>query len=362
MAATQKRTEFSQAIKAIAQERGLDADVIMDAIKQAYIAAYKRDAKDEGMEVESFLYDVEMDSVSGEAKILAFTEDNPDDKKDVTPPGFGRIAAQTAKQVIFQTVREAEKKIMTDEYTDRVGSLVTGTVLRFDGSHVRVDLGKTEALMPSNERALSERLNSGQRISFLLKEIIDTPHGKQIILSRKDDNFVKKVFEREVPEIASGSVKIVKIAREPGVRTKIAVFTDQPGVDPVGSCVGQKGSRVQTVTNELGGERVDIIPWTENAVELIKATLKPVEVENIELNEKTKEAIVFVPEDALSLAIGKDGQNARLTSELTDWNIEIKPGEIKSKPEVVEPEIEEKSEVVQEEAGEVQPVEEEVQE
>jgi len=348
MAVTQKRTEFSQAIKAIAQERGLDADVIMEAIKQAYIAAYKRDAKDEGIDVESFLYDVEMDAISGEAKILAYLEETPDDKKDVTPPGFGRIAAQTAKQVIFQTVREAEKKIMTDEYTDRIGSLVTGTVLRFDGSNVRVDLGKTEAVMPSNERALSERLNSGQRISFLLKDIIDTPHGKQIILSRKSDDFIKKVFEREVPEIASGSVKIVKIAREPGVRTKIAVFTDQPGVDPVGSCVGQKGVRVQTVTNELGGERVDIIPWTENAIDLIKSTLKPVEVENIELNEKTKEAIVFVPEDSLSLAIGKDGQNARLTTELTGWNIEIKPGETKSTKE---------EEVAEVETADVQPEE-----
>lgn len=181
--------------------------------------------------------------------------------------------------------------------------------------------------MPAEERIPSERLNPSQRLTFLMKSIEETPRGKQIILSRRDDDFVKKVFAREVPEISSGSVEIVKIAREPGVRTKIAVTSSQPGVDPVGSCVGQKGVRVQAVTNELGGERVDIIPYTENDEEFIKATLAPVEVIEIELNndgEIGKVAVVTVPEDQLSLAIGKEGQNVRLSSDLTGWRIEVK--------------------------------------
>ncbi len=322
MAAIAKRTEFSQALKAIASERGLDAAIIIDTIKQAYVAAYKRDAKEQGVDVDILEYDAEIDPVTGEAKILAWDPEKPEEKTDVTPPGFGRIAAQTAKQVIHQKIREAEKGAIMDEFTGRMGNLISGTVLRFDGPDVRVDIGRTEAIMPSVERINSERLNSGIRLTFLLKAIEDGIRGKQIILSRADPDFVKKIFAREVPEINSGSVEIKVIAREPGVRTKIAVNSSQPGVDPVGSCVGQKGVRVQAVTNELGGERVDIVPWTDNTKEFIKATLAPVEVERIEINEEMKTAKVFVPEDQLSLTIGKDGQNARLSSQLTGYRIE----------------------------------------
>lgn len=333
MAATSKRTEFSQALKAIAQERNLDLDVILEALHQALIAAYKRDAREMGTEVDGLDFEVTMDPVTGEARIFAWPlaeegeEPDPNvEKKDVTPPGFGRIAAQTAKQVIHQKIREAEKGAIMSEFGDRVGNLVSGVVLRFDGPNVRVDLGRTEAIMPAEERIPSERLNPSQRLTFLMKSIEETPRGKQIVLSRKDDDFVKKIFAREVPEISSGSVEIVKIAREPGVRTKIAVHSSQAGVDPVGSCVGQKGVRVQAVTNELGGERVDIIPFTENDEEFIKATLAPVEVHNIELKEDGdfgKTAIVTVPDDQLSLAIGAGGQNVRLSSELTGWRIEV---------------------------------------
>lgn len=351
MAGAVARTEFNQALKAIATERGLDADVIIQAIKDAYVAAYKRDAKDRGEDTDGFDYEAKIDPATGEAKILRWelptppaSEDeadgqaeeadedvaekeefvpNEEDKSDITPPGFGRIAAQTAKQVIHQKIREAEKGVMMDEYEGRVGALVSGTVLRFDGSNVRVDLGKSEGLMPAEERAPSERLNPSQRLTFLLKEIVDSPRGKQIILSRVDPEFVRSVFSREVPEIASGSVEIKRVAREPGVRTKIAVFSSQPGVDPVGSCVGQKGIRVQSVTNELGGERVDIIPWTEDAEEFIKGTLAPVEVVSVEVNEKEETAKVVVPTEQLSLAIGKDGQNVRLASKLTGYRIEV---------------------------------------
>jgi len=329
------RTEFAQAIKAIAMERGLDPEIILDTIKQAIIAAYKKDAKDRGEDPETSDYDVILNSTNGEAKIFAWDHIEPDEegnvdttgveKKDVTPPGFGRIAAQTAKQVIHQKIREAEKGAIMGEYTERVGSLVSGMILRFEGPDVRVDLGKTEGIMPAIERVPNERLDLNQRMSFLLKDIVETPRGRQIILSRADSLFVHKLFEREVPEISSGSVIVNGIVREPGIRTKIAVSSGQSGVDPVGSCVGQKGVRVQSVTNELGGERVDIVMFNEDAAEYIKAALSPAEGLVVTLNKKGLTAIVKAPGDQLSLAIGREGQNARLASKLTNWKIDIEP-------------------------------------
>lgn len=328
------RTEFSQALKAIAAERGLNPDVILETIKQAIIAAYRRDAKEQGLEVDSFDYDAVIDSVNGETRIFAWplpAEDaTPEQisqakkgKKDVTPPGFGRIAAQTAKQVIHQKIREAEKGAIMEEFEERVGSLVSGLILRFDGPNVRVDLGRTEAIMPADERIPNERLNLNQRLSFLIKSIIETPRGREVILSRADPEFVQKLFAREVPEISSKSVEIKAIARESGVRTKIAVFSSQNGVDPVGSCVGQKGVRVQAVTNEIGGERVDVITWNDDPAELIKSSLSPADGLVVTLNKDTKIATVKAPEDQLSMAIGKDGQNVRLTAKLTGYRIEV---------------------------------------
>jgi len=317
------RTEFAQALKAIATERGLDADVILETIKQAIIAAYKRDAKEREDEEEELEFDVELDSVSGEARIFAWPEGKPKEKKDVTPPGFGRIAAQTAKQVIHQRIREAEKDSIMEEFSGRVGTLISGMILRFDGPDVRIDLGRSEGIMPASERAPNERLSANQRLTFLMKDIIETPKGKQIILSRADPEFVRKLFAREVPEVSSGSVEIRAIAREAGARTKIAVSSTQSGVDPVGSCVGQKGIRVQAATNELGGERIDIVPWSDKPEELIEAALSPAEGLSVSLNKKEETALVQAPEDQLSLAIGKDGQNVRLASKLTGWRIEI---------------------------------------
>ncbi|OGM08465.1 transcription termination factor NusA [Candidatus Woesebacteria bacterium RBG_13_34_9] len=325
------RTEFAQALRAIAAERGLEADVILDTIKQAIIAAYRRDAREKGEDTEEFDFDVEINSTNGEAKVFSWPLEKPEERKDVTPPGFGRIAAQTAKQVIHQKIREAEKGAIMDEYNQRVGALITGMILRFDGPDVRVDLGRTEGLMPKEERVPNERLNLNQRMSFLLKEIRETLKGKLLILSRADASFVKKLFEREVPEINSGSVEVKAISREAGVRTKMAVFSNQSGVDPVGSCVGQKGVRVQAVTNELGGERVDIIQFTDNSSDLIKAALAPAEDLSVKLNEKTKTAVVSAPEEQLSLAIGRDGQNARLAAKLTGFKIEIKASIVKTK-------------------------------
>ena len=323
------RTEFAQALKAIATERGLDPDVIIDTIKQAIIAAYKRDARDQGEEVDTLDFDVEMDPVNGEAKVFAWPLEKPEERKDVTPPGFGRIAAQTAKQVIHQKIREAEKSTVMDEFSQRVGSLVSGIILRFDGANVRVDLGRTEAIMPVEERSPNERLTPNQRLTFLIKQIREGARGKEVILSRADAEFVKKLFAREVPEIGSGSVEIKSIAREAGVRTKMTVFSNRQGVDPVGSCVGQKGIRVQAVTNELGGERVDIIPWSENLADLVKSSLSPAENLTVALDEEAKTAHIKAPEDQLSLAIGRDGQNVRLSAKLTGYRIEIESsGEI----------------------------------
>jgi N utilization substance protein A len=317
------RTEFAQAVKALTTERGVDVTVIIDVIKQAIIAAYRRDAKERGEDTETFDYDVEINPTNGEARIFSWPLEKPEERKDVTPPGFGRIAAQTAKQVIHQKVREAEKGAIMDEFSLKVGTLISGLILRFDGPNVRVDLGRTEAFMPAEERIPNERLNLNQRLTFLLKNIIDGLKGKEIILSRGDPLFVEKLFAREVPEVSQGSVVIKTIAREPGLRTKIAVFSNQSGVDPVGSCVGQKGVRVQAVTNELGGERVDIVSWSENISELIASSLSPAENLSVSLDEETKTARVSAPEDQLSLAIGKEGQNVRLAAKLTGWRIEM---------------------------------------
>jgi N utilization substance protein A len=324
------RTEFAQALKAIATERGLDPNVIIETIKQAIIAAYRRDAKERGEIAEDvedgeegIEYDVELNSVNGEARIFTWPTEKPEEKKDITPPGFGRIAAQTAKQVIHQKIREAEKGAIMEEFSGRVGSLVSGMVLRFDGPNVRVDMGRTEAIMPVEERIPNETLSPNQRLTFLLKDIIETPRGKEVILSRSDPMFVQKLFAREVPEISSNSVVIKGIAREAGVRTKITVASSQSGVDPVGSCVGQKGVRVQAVTNELNGERVDIVLFSEKDEELIASSLSPAENIEVELNKEEKTAKVKVPEDQLSLAIGRDGQNVRLAAKLTGWRIEV---------------------------------------
>ena len=344
------RTEFSQALKAIASERGLDPNVIIETIKQAIVAAYKRDAKEQGVDVDVFDYDAVIDPVNGETRVFAWplpAEDATDaqkekakkEKRDVTPPGFGRIAAQTAKQVIHQKIREAEKGAIMEEFEEKVGSLVSGLILRFDGPNVRIDLGRTEAIMAAEDRIPNERLNLNQRLTFLIKAINETPRGKEIFLSRAAPEFVEKLFAREVPEISSKSVEIKAIAREAGVRTKIAVFSAQTGVDPVGSCVGQKGVRVQAVTNEIGGERVDVITWSDDVSELIKSSLSPAEEVSVELDVKSKTAKVTAPEDQLSMAIGKDGQNVRLTAKLTGFRIEIAGNGELTKKEEPEPEV-----------------------
>ncbi len=336
------RTEFSAALNAIAQESGLDPNLVLDTIKQAIIAAYKRDARERGEEPEEGQeFDSTLDSETGEARVFLVEGEK---KTDVTPPGFGRIAVQTAKQVILQKIREAEKDAILAQYEKRIGTLISGTVLRFDGPAIRVDIGRTEAILPPQERIPNEKFNLNQRLTFLLKEIRETERGKELILSRADPDIVVKLFAREVPEINSGAVEFKAIAREAGNRTKMAVFSNQSGVDPVGSCVGQKGVRVQAVINELNEEKIDVIPYNDNPEIFITSSLSPAEGVSIKLNEKDHVATVVVPEDQLSLAIGKEGQNVRLASKLVGWKIEIEGAPIE---ELVAEEPEKKVEQVE---------------
>ncbi len=311
------RTEFALALNQICAERGITVESVLETIKSAILAAYR---KDFGLE-EEIDYEVEVDPKTGDAKIF---EKKAKTRKNITPPGFGRIAAQTAKQVILQKIREAEKSAILDEYQEKIGQLVSGMILRFDGQDIVCDIGRGQGRMPLEEQVKSERYKLNQRLTLYILDIKETARGKQIIVSRASEQLVVKLFEREVPEVNSGAVKIKLVAREPGNRSKVAVESTQPGVDPVGSCVGQKGVRVQAVIDELNGEKIDIIQYSQETEKFIAAALSPAESLTIKLNQKRKTAQVSAPEEQLSLAIGRDGQNVRLAARLTGFKIDIK--------------------------------------
>jgi N utilization substance protein A len=245
-------------------------------------------------------------------------------REDVTPENFGRIAAQTAKQVILQRIREAEREMMYEEYIDRVGEVVTGIVQQTgDRRNILVDLGKVEALLPGPEQVDGERYEQGSRIKAVIREVRTGTKGPQVILSRRDPELIKTLFELEVPEIADGLVEIRGVAREPGYRSKIAVESHAQGVDPVGACVGPRGSRVRMVVSELRGEKIDIIPWNPEPARFVAKALSPARVREVYLDDESKDATVVVPDDQLALAIGKEGMNARLAARLTGWKIDI---------------------------------------
>ncbi len=308
------RSEFALALNQVCSERGVEPEIVLETIKAAILAAYK---KDSGMQ-ELAEMSVELDADTGEAKIFK-------EGKDVTPPGFGRIAAQTAKQVILQRIREAEKQAVITDYTTKIGSIVNGMILRFDGPNVMVDIGKAEAVMPTQEQIGSERYRINQRLVFYVEGIRESYRGQEIVVSRAHEGLVSGLFKREVPEVATGAVEIKIIAREAGSRSKVAVYSNQSGVDPVGSCVGQKGVRVQAVIGELNNEKIDIIQWNSEPVKFIAAALSPAKDIEIQIiSEKKQIALAVVPDDQLSLAIGKDGQNARIAAKLTGWKINIK--------------------------------------
>lgn len=320
MAVLKARTEFASALNQICAEKGIEPEVALDSIKSAVVAAYRKDyGAKEGMD-----YSVDLDMATGEFKVYEFPEGKEKKKKEVTPPGFGRIASMTAKQVIIQKLREAEKAAVLDEYSKRVGTLVSGMIIRFDGPNAIVDIGKAEGVMPPQEQVRSERYSVNQRLTFLIKEIRDSVRGREVIVSRADPDLVKALFRREVPEVASGAVEIKVIAREGGGRTKMAVSSTQLGVDPVGSCVGQKGVRVQAVIDELEGEKIDVIQHSDDSEKFIIAALSPAEGVKVKIDKKKEEAVVSVPDDQLSLAIGKEGQNVRLAAKLTGFKIDIK--------------------------------------
>ncbi|MBI5019000.1 transcription termination/antitermination protein NusA [Candidatus Gottesmanbacteria bacterium] len=308
------RSEFALALNQVATERGIDPNVVMETIRAAIMAAYRKDYGIDELQVLT----VDLNPDTGEARVLQ-------EGKDVTPPGFGRIAAQTAKQVILQRIREAEKQAVLSDFQGKIGGIVPGMILRFDGPNVIVDIGRTQSVMPVGEQNPAERYHLNQRLTFYIEGIRETMRGNEIIVSRAHKGLVEGLFKREVPEVAQGSVELRVVAREAGNRTKVAVYSTAPGVDPVGSCVGQKGVRVQAVINELGGnEKVDIIQWSDDMKLFIMASLAPAKDMEVTLNEKKQAAEVLVPDDQLSLAIGRDGGNVRLAAKLTGWKIDIK--------------------------------------
>ena len=336
--------ELLNALDDLCQEKGIDRDVILDALEAALIAAYKRNFQS-AQNVE-----VIMDRTTGAVKVMAkkeVVEDVADEEAqefisledarkisgqyqigdevsiEVTPKTFGRIAAMTAKQVVTQRIREAERGILYSEYTDKENEIVSGKIQRIERGTVFVDIGKVEAILPVNEQPEGETYALQQWVKCYVSEVRNGTKGMQIILSRTHPGLVKKLFMQEVPEIADGLVEIKSVSREAGSRTKIAVYSEDPNVDPQGACIGPKGIRVQRIGEELREEKIDIIKWSDNPAEFIAASLSPSKVVSVELDEEEKSAQVTVPEYQLSLAIGKSGQNVRLAARLTGWKIDI---------------------------------------
>lgn len=311
-------SEFKLAIAQVATERGISPEDVLSSIKLALAKAYIKDFGEENTDLDEESINVIIDEETGESRIYSL------DGKDITPSGFGRIAANTAKNVITQKIRESEKQMILSEFKDKIGEIVSGVIFRIEHGFIIIDLGKTQAIMPYSEQVTSENYKLNQRIKVLVKEVRQGIKGTEVIVSRSSADFVVKLFEAEVPEIANGTVEIIAIAREAGSRTKMAVTSSDDKIDPVGSCVGQKGVRVQAIITELLGEKIDIIPFATSTEKYIASALSPARVTEVEIDEAENKAIVSVPEDQLSLAIGKDGQNVRLANKLTKWKIDIK--------------------------------------
>src|SRR6202789_1101997 len=355
--------EIVDAVKALEAEKGIAADKLMDALEDALLSAYKKTpgaAKyarvDLDHETGDFLVfelilppeleekllaeaaeqqeEPEVDPETGELKEPEDPELDPEmiapyedqiTTRDVTPEDFGRIAAQTAKQVILQRIREAERQMMYDEYQDRVGELITGIIQQSDKRYTLVQLRERgEALLPKSEQVYNERYDHGMRVKAVITDVSDSTKGPAIVVSRRSPELIKSLFELEVPEIADRLVEIVGVAREPGYRSKIAVVSHVDGVDPVGACVGPRGSRVRMVVSELSGEKIDIIPYNEEPARFVAKALSPARVREVIVDDEERQATVIVPDDQLSLAIGRDGQNARLAARLTGWRVDIK--------------------------------------
>src|SRR6266567_86140 len=326
------------------REKGISRDVLVAAVNEALLAAAKKaigparelrcEIDQKSGDIRAFAKLVVSDKVQSRhdqitvfdaRRIKADAQIGDELEVEVTPAGFGRIASQYAKQALMQHIRRAEKQLIFTEFKDRVGDIISGTVRRFERSDVTVDLGKFEALLPNRERVPTEEYQIGERIRCYVKAVEQTPHGPEIILSRADPQFVVKLFQLEVSEISDGTIEIKGIAREPGFRTKLAVWSRDEKVDPVGACVGLRGQRVKNIVRELNNEKVDIIKWDPNVRNFITNALAPAKLKTFEIDEARRRVKVLVSEDQLSLAIGKRGQNARLTSKLTGWQVDIEP-------------------------------------
>ena len=335
--------DFIEALKDLEKEKGIKLDVLVEAIEAALISAYKKNFGS------SHYVRVEIDRNTGDIhvfyrkEVVAEVNDehteisleeaqthDPDFEigdifeSEVTPRSFGRIAAQTAKHVVVQRIREAERNQVYDEYANKKDYIINGTVLRIENKNVFINLGKSEALLPPSEQITGERYIPGDRLKLYLLEVKKTTKGPQIIVSRTHPGLLKRLFELEVPEIHDGTVEIKSVVREPGARSKIAVYSKNSNVDPVGACVGAKGMRVQSIVNELNGEKIEVVSWDDDPITFISGALAPAKVISVEIDENERFAQVIVPDFQLSLAIGKEGQNARLAARLTGWKIDIK--------------------------------------
>jgi N utilization substance protein A len=314
--------EFMEALGALAVEKGISTDTLLAALADALESAYKRmpGAKEYAWVI--------VDPDSGEIRVYAqdLNEDGEPagEEYDVTPADFGRIAAQTFRQVMTQRIREAERELKYEEYAGREGDIVTGMIQQSDARYTLLDLGRVEALLPQAEQVPHERPEPNTRLKAYIVEVRRTSKGPQIVVSRTHPGLIKRLFELEVPEIADGVVEIKACAREPGHRTKIAVWSNDPNVDPVGACVGARGARVRMVVNELRGEKIDIVPFSDEPSDFVMKALSPAKVKEVRIDEITGTAEVIVPDFQLSLAIGKEGQNARLAARLTGWRVDIK--------------------------------------
>jgi transcription termination/antitermination protein NusA len=325
--------ELVEALRELEREKGISFETILQGLEEALASAYKSSVRghtlplDEEDETEG--YRVTLDPESGDMRVFHQTLDEEgavaSEEEVPAPEDFkGRIAAQTAKQVILQKLRDAEREITYEEFAGREGDVVTGIVQQDSHRYTLLDLGKVEALLPVQEKVPSESYRHGERLKAYIVEVRRTSKGPQIVVSRTHPELLKKLFELEVPEVAEGIVEIKAVAREPGHRSKIAVTSHEPGVDPVGACVGAKGSRVRMVVNELKGEKIDVVEWSDDASRFVAKALAPASVKEVKIDEETKTALVIVPDYQLSLAIGKEGQNARLAARLTGWRIDIK--------------------------------------
>lgn len=336
-------SELLDALTALEQQKGISRDVLIEAIEAALVTAYKRNFNqaqnvrvDINLATGTMLVYSRKDVVEEVAddRLQISLEDarviNPHYaigdvvEEEVTPRNFGRIAAQTAKQVVTQRVREAERGLIYEEYVDREDDIVNGIVERLDARNIYVGLGKVEAVLPANEQIQTETYRPHERIKVYITKVERTTRGPQVFVSRTHPGLLRRLFEMEVPEIFEGIVEIKSIAREAGDRSKISVFAHNDEIDPVGSCVGAKGARVQTIVNELSGEKIDIVEWSEDPVVFVANALSPSKVIDVQVNEEEKSTTVVVPDYQLSLAIGKRGQNARLAAKLTGWKIDIK--------------------------------------